>query len=1085
MSIKDRLIQFVLRGKDELSPEAKKSAEALGKLQEEAERLGKALDSAKDAQGLAKGLEATRRAAEQAERTLVQTDLQIKELRDALNKNPEAAGLQQSLKDAEREGRRLQGQLGRLKDGLAEQEKAATEAGIDTGKLADEHQRLGTEVAAAKQKVSENAAELKTLEREQSRASRAAAEHSSRIESVRNGMGRAGRQVLAFAAAYVSLSAAFGLAQKGLNLVRDGIYSMLGTGDEFAKLDKQMASLMGSVAGGEQATAWIKQFAKDTPLELQDVTQAFALLKSYGIDPMDGTLQALVDKNEQLGGGFERLTGLSQAVGQAFAKQKLQTEEILQLIERGVPVWGLLEKVTGKTTAQLQDLASQGKLGRDVIKALMDEIGASAKGAAAQNMSELSGLVSNFSDTWTDFLSRVAKSGALDYVKQQLKGVADYIDAMDKNGTLDRVAKGLSDAFIAGAEKAKELTASIREIDFAELAGKAEGAVERISSAVETATTAGRYVIATLDAVWNGFSAAVTASAAVITKAVQLTVGNVALAAGQIAGFFGGDELKSKAEGLYGFLGELSTAYADQAKTDLGQVADSFDITVQKAKQSAQEQIDAASAAANEQIMFGQAAADHFIANQDRMKQAALDAVLAGTAALADMAEATKLIDTAQSIDQLEGLRRALLAAYQDGRLSQEQYAQASGVLNAKLKDLGKTAGGAADLVSDLDDALGDLSKVQDAISSAKTDVDIAKIRAALKKLYDDGAITAEQYNAEVKKAAERQRELKKEIDAGTKATKSRSQADKEAADQLRSETADARQDAAAATDFFGSVLSRAREPLAALSAAALDVFDKLRGIKKADIGIDTSSLESTQQSLERVNKQLGDLQAAAARPMSSLGKWALETQQSSLNTQKAFLGEKAQLQSLLEEYEKGGMSAKSFIKAAQGARASLSLLDDADLSSLESAIASAQQRMEQMASSTRSTLESLQDELDGLQGRQEEIDRRRFAARQRELQAQMEEANASGDMNTVSNLQRSISVLKQIQSETEQQRQREQQQKRIDTQQKSQPTPAAQPAKVIRLELAGRKSVDVSVASASDETALLSLLEDVSKRSL
>ncbi len=45
---------------------------------------------------------------------------------------------------------------------------------------------------------------------------------------------------------------------------------------------------------------------------------------------------------------MERLNGISLAVGKAWAKQKLQGEEIMMLLERGVPVWELLEKVTGK-----------------------------------------------------------------------------------------------------------------------------------------------------------------------------------------------------------------------------------------------------------------------------------------------------------------------------------------------------------------------------------------------------------------------------------------------------------------------------------------------------------------------------------------------------------------------------------------------------------------------------------------------------------------------------------------------------------------------------------------------------------------
>src|SRR5690606_39342041 len=125
----------------------------------------------------------------------------------------------------------------------------------------------------------------------------------------------------------------------GLNLVRDGIRSMLDTGSDFEQMQNRITGLMDSVAEGEQATAWIAQFAKDTGQLIPDVTEAFALLKAYGLDPMDGSLQAITDKSVQLGGGMERLSGITAALGQMWAKQKIQQEEVLQLTERGVVVW--------------------------------------------------------------------------------------------------------------------------------------------------------------------------------------------------------------------------------------------------------------------------------------------------------------------------------------------------------------------------------------------------------------------------------------------------------------------------------------------------------------------------------------------------------------------------------------------------------------------------------------------------------------------------------------------------------------------------------------------------------------------------
>ena len=1110
--IKDRLIQFILRGKDELSPEAKKSAEALESVSQEAARLGQALDDAKGAQGLGKALERTVRDVALAQRNLSQAEQQVVDLREALNKEPEAAGLQQSLKDAERAAGRARRQLNALDAELADTEKAAKAAGIDTHNLGDEQQRLATEVTQAKQALAANNQELKEAQRAHAAAARSAAEHTSRVDAVRDGMTSGAKQVLGFAAAFVSLNAIMGLVQKGLNLVRDGIYAMLGTGDQYELLGKRMASLMGGIAQGEQATAWIKDFAKSTPLEVKDVTEAFALLKSYGLDPMDGSLQAIVDKNEQLGGGMERLQGISSALGQAYAKQKLQTEEILQLVERGVPAWTLLEKVTGKNAAQLADLASKGKLGRDVIAGLIDEMGRSAEGAAADNMSTLTGLVSNLSDVWSDFLNRVAQSGALDYAKEQLRGVADYIDQMDKDGRLDKLAKSLATAFEQGAEKVKEFIGRMAEVDLEQFIDDSSAWFSDFGAKLDDAAQRVQLFFAPFRTLFNGVTAGLSLAGAALTKFASLHLSVFEQLAKAVPDVLGGDKLRASIANAKGLMDGLTAGFVAQIEKDGKDMKAAWDTTSKSAARSAKEQTDAVRRESSEQMLLGQAAADHFVANQKRSKDAAIEAAASGRQAIEGMAQALQLLDSASTVQQLESLRGALLDAFQSGKLSQEEYAQATGVLSGRIKELQGAASGAADGVSDLEEKLGDLKSVQAAISSAKTDVDINNIRTALRKLYGDGEITATQYNQALKETSDRQKELKGAVEQGAKAQRDKNKADEEAivtSEQLRRESGkrmeaerkasgeamearrkgseEAQRDMGAMEGFFSGVLSRAREPLANLSQAALDAYDKLRGIKTADMELDTSSLDATSASLQKVTAALGDVNAALSNPLtSSLGKWAANMQRTSLETQQAYLGQKASLQSLMEAYEKGNISAARFASRARSARSAMSLLDDSDLSALESAIKSAEQQMEQLKDSTRGTLESLQDELDGLEGRQADIERRRFASRQRELQAQLAEAQASGDANAVSNAARAIGLLRQIETATEQQRVRDEQQKRVEAEQKAtEPAqPSSTPSKIIRLEVKG-KAVDVAVNDSADETNLLSILEEAGLRSL
>ncbi|MGB1270902.1 MAG: tape measure protein [Endozoicomonas sp.] len=216
-----------------------------------------------------------------------------------------------------------------------------SEAGLSNRKLAQQQQRVSNELketSAAYQKANTKA--------------------KAASKTFRNsGLKQAARDADKASGSLSRLSQRFaGLVSAGLGLyaIKRGIEGILSTGDKFERLNVQLEAIMGSMEEGERALAWIKDFTRNTPFQLEEVSEAFVRLKAFGLDPMDGSMQAIVDQASKLGGGMERLNGISLAVGQAWAKQKLHGEEILQLVERGVPVWEMLEKVTGKNVQELQ-----------------------------------------------------------------------------------------------------------------------------------------------------------------------------------------------------------------------------------------------------------------------------------------------------------------------------------------------------------------------------------------------------------------------------------------------------------------------------------------------------------------------------------------------------------------------------------------------------------------------------------------------------------------------------------------------------------------------------------------------------------
>lgn len=154
------------------------------------------------------------------------------------------------------------------------------------------------------------------------------------------------------------------------------------TAAEYERTAIQLEQLEGSVEKAANAFAFINKLGEKTPLTNGEVRDAYVQLKTFGLDPMNGTLQALIDQNAKMGGSSETLKGIILAVGQAWQKQKLQGEEALQLLERGVPVWDLLAKATGKNATTLMKMATAGKLGRKEIDILIAAIGKDAAGSS-------------------------------------------------------------------------------------------------------------------------------------------------------------------------------------------------------------------------------------------------------------------------------------------------------------------------------------------------------------------------------------------------------------------------------------------------------------------------------------------------------------------------------------------------------------------------------------------------------------------------------------------------------------------------------------------------------------------------------
>ena len=798
------------------------------------------------------------------------------------------------------------------------------------------------------------------------------------------------------------------LAGTGFYALKKAMTGVLSTGDKFERTAVQLKAVMGNVEEGEKAFAWIRDFTKNTPLQLQDVTNAFVLLRNFGFDPTDGTMQSLVDMNAKLGGSQEKLQRITLQLGQAWGNQKLQYEEIKTLIENGVPVWDLLSQATGKNVTELRALSAQGKLGRDAIRGLIDAMGKSSQGAAADAMSLLSGYVSNLKDRWAEFANLIAESGWLDYIKGNLRQLNQSLETLEKNGRLKQIAQSVSDTFIGIAESIKAFFADLTLDAFVDKTRAGlQGIVDATGPAIQAFSLLGNAV----KLVFNSITSAVSGLQASLNLAGSKISGLVS----DIAGALGNEELQKKAGGM---------------AEDL---ENRFDVLTESIRNDAADMQDAISGFAH--------------------------------------AATVEMPKVAQAMETVKSTMTTASTAIQNAN---KETAQSSSQL------------------------FGGIQAAMQAIDASETSAELADIGVVLARSYTEQKLSAEDYQDAAEKLREKLRELKE----AAKATSTGFQSISNDGDEAFAGITQSAGNAQSVTGMMANHINGITQELHALSPAAEKAFHAMNQDNS------TEGIRNTGGAIEHLRQQLDDARQKADELSQSMGHleatgisdWFNKTAIAAEVTKAQFLEQKIAFTELMQAWQDGELSAQAFTRQASTMGNSLNLLDEADLSTLNNALAQARTQMDALNNSTRNTLESLQSELDRLRGDTGAVEKRNFEKQNRELKTLLEEAREKGDAESINNLEKSLRLnrqvynekRRQINEEKRQQTARDRERETLKTPVNESPAkltppttlpatkaPANQtvtPDRTIRLEYPGGR-VDIGVQE-NDELKLLKALE-------
>lgn len=256
---------------------------------------------------------------------------------------------------------------------------------------------------------------------------------ANNVEARMGGLGTAFRHVVMTAAAV--RFALMDINDVFLSLPR----SILKTTGEFERLTTLLNGLStattaaGKIKESGDNFAYIIDIAKSAPFEIKAITDSFVKFKSAGLDPTNGSMQALIDAVARFGGDSDTLKRASVAIQQMAGKGVISMEELRQQLGEAVPTaMRSMAEGMGLTMAELTAEVSKGTVeSTSALRKMFTMMNFESRGAAKDFMSTWTGITSKLKTEWDLLLNDTGKSEFAAEVKKQLQDLTEYLGSND------------------------------------------------------------------------------------------------------------------------------------------------------------------------------------------------------------------------------------------------------------------------------------------------------------------------------------------------------------------------------------------------------------------------------------------------------------------------------------------------------------------------------------------------------------------------------------------------------------------------------------------------------------------------------
>ena len=250
---------------------------------------------------------------------------------------------------------------------------------------------------------------------------------------------------LGSAAMTASHVAVAGIAGIAASLGALGVKAVQAAGS-FQQTQAAMTNMLGSAERAQSLLSDLQSFAAKTPFEFNDVAAATQKFLAFGFtaEQVIPTLTAVGDAAAGVGLGKEGVDRVTLALGQMAAKAKVQSDEMLQLTEAGIPAWQMLADKIGVSVPQAMDMVSKGAVDAQTgLQALVGGMEEKFGGMMEQQSSTITG-------TWSNMMDGLSQTAIA--VGQQISDAFDLPDIFSSLGdSLQDFAKLVKDQGIGEA----------------------------------------------------------------------------------------------------------------------------------------------------------------------------------------------------------------------------------------------------------------------------------------------------------------------------------------------------------------------------------------------------------------------------------------------------------------------------------------------------------------------------------------------------------------------------------------------------------------------------------------------------------